>query len=300
MNPDSGFADEKELNRRWLANVQPMDWKNPEPAPRYNLVVVGAGTAGLVAALMCVPSLGLGLNDRPIAVDAAYPERRIGISEYGAGANIAQHAEEPIAKPAPDGKLHPEEYQNLFHEAHWQAMKARPFLWCKFVWNLCDFASDARNEGGTPGRNDKGLVTYDRRARKDAFYWYKANWTTNPMVYITGHTFTKRLKNAFTAKVYANCDSVELFVNGVSQGARASTNQIFTWPVNLSRGTNEVLAVGAAGGVRVKDSLLWITPPAAVMTATTPSEASAARLAGAGVAPPPPAAPGDAPPKTAN
>ena len=97
-------------------------------------------------------------------------------------------------------------------------MEARPFLWCKFVWNVFDFASDGRNEGDTPGRNDKGLVTYDRQVRKDAFYYYKANWTTNPMVYITGHTFTNRLTNSITAKVYANCDSVELFLNGVSQG----------------------------------------------------------------------------------
>ena len=178
---------------------------------------------------------------------ATYPTRSVGISEYGAGASIYQHSENPVAEPANAGPYHPEEYQNLYHESQWQQMKVRPFLWSKFIWNLFDFASDGRNEGSTPGRNDKGLVTYDRQVRKDAFYWYKANWTTNPMVYITGHTFTNRLTNAITAKVYANCDSVELFLNGVSQGATTSTNCIFTWPLILQAGTNTVQAVGTKG-----------------------------------------------------
>ena len=139
-------------------------------------------------------------------------------------------------------------------------MQARPFLWCKLVWNMFDFAVAGRNEGDTPGRNDKGLVTYDRQVRKDAFYYYKANWTTNPMVYITGHTFTNRLANNITAKVYANCDSVELFLNGISQGMATSTNCIFTWPVTLSGGTNLVKAVGNQGDVQVSDSVVWVAP----------------------------------------
>src|ERR1017187_1929043 len=115
---------------------------------------------------------------------SAYPTRMVGVSEYGCGASIYQHSEDPGTEPANAGPYHPEEYQNLFHESYWQQMKARPFLWGKFIWNMFDFASDGRNEGDTPGRNDKGLVTYDRQVRKDAFYWYKANSTTNPMVYI--------------------------------------------------------------------------------------------------------------------
>jgi beta-galactosidase len=193
-------------------------------------------------------------------IHATYPARTVGVSEYGAGASIYQHSENPVVEPANAGSYHPEEYQNLYHESHWQQMKVRPFLWSKFVWNMFDFASDARSEGDAAGRNDKGLVTYDRQVRKDAFYWYKANWTTNPMVYITGHTFTNRLTNTSTAKVYANCDSVELFVNGTSQGSTASTNCIFTWPVILFGGTNLVQAVGIKGGSNVTDSLAWIAP----------------------------------------
>ncbi len=191
---------------------------------------------------------------------ATYPTRMVGVSEYGAGASIYQHSEDPVVEPANAGPYHPEEYQNLFHESYWQQMKARPFLWGKFIWNLFDFASDGRSEGDTPGRNDKGLVTYDRQVRKDAFYWYKANWTINPMVYITGHTFTNRQTNIITGKVYANCDSVELFVNGVSQGATNSTNCIFAWPLHLSAGTNTITAVGTKGMTNVTDSLTWIVP----------------------------------------
>src|SRR5450756_209895 len=139
-------------------------------------------------------------------------------------------------------------------------MQARPFLWCKFIWNMFDFAVGGRNEGDSPGRNDKGLVTYDRKVRKDSFYYYKANWTTNPMVYITGHTFTNRLTNAIMAKVYANCDSVELFLNGASRGATTSTNCIFTWPLMLQAGANTVQATGTKGGSNVTDSLIWIIP----------------------------------------
>ena len=193
-------------------------------------------------------------------VHEKFPTRCIGISEFGAGADIYQHSEDPVRKPNPGGKFHPEEYQNLFHEAYWQAMKERPYLWCKLVWCLNDFASDARKEGASPGRNDKGLVTYDRQVRKDAFYWYKANWNTNPMVYITGHTFTDRQTNAITAKVYGNCGPVELYLNGVSQGVHTSTNCIYTWPVTLIGGTNSVRATGPTADV--SDSLVWIAPPA--------------------------------------
>ncbi len=191
---------------------------------------------------------------------ATYPTRSVGVSEYGAGANIYQHSENPVTEPANGGSYHPEEYQNLYHESYWQQMKVRPFLWSKFIWNLFDFASDGRSEGNAPGRNDKGLVTYDRQVRKDAFYWYKANWAIDPMVYITGHTFTNRLTNAITAKVYANCDSVELFLNGVSQGTTTSTNCIFTWPLMLQGGNNTVQAVGTKGSTNVTDSLIWIVP----------------------------------------
>ena len=208
-------------------------------------------------------------------VHATYPNRCVGVSEYGAGASIYQHTENPTFPANTGSSFHPEEWQNIVHETNWQLMAARPFLWCKLVWNEFDFGADGRNEGDTSGRNDKGLVTYDRQVRKDAFYYYKANWTTNPMVYITGHTFTSRLTNMITAKVYANCDSVELFVNGSSQGSVTSSNCIFTWPVALFAGTNSVQAIGVKGGIDVTDSLIWIAPTSppsvAIVNPATPT-----------------------------
>ena len=206
------------------------------------------------------------------AIHTAHPTNCIGISEYGAGASIYQHSEDPVSKPGTSCVcVHPEEWQNIVHETNWAIMKARPFLWIKVLWNMFNFAVDGRNEGDTPGRNDKGMVTYDRLVRKDAFYFYKANWTTNAMVYITGHTFTNRLTNSITAKVYANCDSVELFLNGISQGSRTSTTNIFTWPVTLAAGSNLVQAVGTKGAEQVNDSLVWFAPIAVTITNPTAS-----------------------------
>ena len=193
-------------------------------------------------------------------IHATYPNRCIGITEYGAGGSIYQHSENPVFPSNTSTPNHPEEWENIVHETNWLAMSSRPFLWCKLLWNEFDFAADGRNEGDTPGRNDKGLATYDRRVRKDAFYFYKASWTTNPMVYITGHTFTNRLTNLITAKVYANCDSVELLLNGASRGSVTSSNCIFTWPVALLAGTNTVQAIGTKDASHVTDSLIWIAP----------------------------------------
>ena len=208
-------------------------------------------------------------------IHATYPSRCVGVSEYGAGASIYQHSENPTFPANTASSFHPEEWQNLVIETNWQMMAARPFLWCKLVWTSFDFASDGRNEGDTPGRNDKGMVTYDRQVRKDAFYFFKANWTTNPMVYITGHTFTNRQANNIVAKAYANCSSVQLFLNGVPQGSTAGTNGIYTWPVQLQSGTNFVQAVGVQGGINVTDALVWIAPVsppgAAIINPATPT-----------------------------
>ena len=189
---------------------------------------------------------------------AAKPTWKIGISEYGAGAGITQHADNPTA-PDPYGTPHPEEWQNLVHESHWKQMKTRRYLWAKTIWNMFDFAVDSRNEGDTPGRNDKGLVTYDRRTRKDAFYWYKANWTTTPFVYVTSRRFTPRTTATVTVKVYSNMDSVRLQVNGTTIGTATSTDHIFQWTnVALATGANTVVATGTSGATTATDSITWM------------------------------------------
>jgi beta-galactosidase len=209
------------------------------------------------------------------ATHNAKPARSIAVSEYGAGASVLLHAENPALS-------HTEEYQAKFHEAHWLAMKTRRYLWGKFVWNMFDFASDSRTEGDTNGRNDKGLVTYDRATRKDAFYWYKANWTTAPMVYITSRRWTERTVSTTNVKIYSNADSVELFVNGVSLGTRTATanpDSMFTWRnVLLNGGANSVQAIGSRGGVTVTDTVQWnvngIAPDSLPPTIATPAAAT--------------------------
>jgi beta-galactosidase len=189
---------------------------------------------------------------------AARPTWRLGLSEYGAGGSIAQHTETPV-RPDPYGSPHPEEWQNLVHETHWKALKTRSYLWGKYIWNMFDFAVDSRGEGDTAGRNDKGLVTYDRRTRKDSFFWYKANWTDAPMVYISSRRFTPRTAATTTVKIYANTDSVELTVNGTALGARTtSADRMFVWTgVALRAGENMVEAAGIKGAIRVTDRVTW-------------------------------------------
>jgi beta-galactosidase len=186
------------------------------------------------------------------------PTMSFAVSEYGAGASIFQHQSNP-PKSVPAGYFHPEEYQAYVHETIWQSMKSKPYIWGTFVWNMFDFASDGRNEGDTAGRNDKGLVTYDRQTRKDAFYWYKANWSSSPFVYITSRRYVNRTTPTTDVKVYANTDSVSLTVNGVSLGTKTSTNHIFLWTgVSLQSGSN---TIQASGPNAPPDSVTWNYAP---------------------------------------
>jgi beta-galactosidase len=195
-------------------------------------------------------------------VHAARPDVAMAVSEYGAGAGLSQH-EDPPVQPAPTGSFHPEEYQSAFHEANWLQMAARPYLWGKFVWNMFDFAVDTRSEGDTPGRNDKGLVSYDRKTKKDAFFWYKANWSNEPFVHITSRRFEPRTSSSIDVKVYSNLPSIALYVNGTLLGEQSSSDHIFRWPaVALVSGANtvEARAHDAAGATAADDSVVWTGP----------------------------------------
>jgi beta-galactosidase len=180
------------------------------------------------------------------------------ISEYGAGANVEQHEQNP-KQPKADGQWHPEEWQSLVHEAAWAAMKERPFVWGTFVWNMFDFAVSTRHEGGIPGRNDKGLVTYDRKIRKDAFYFYKANWSDEPTLYITSRRFAERTNAMTDVKIYSNAKKVELLVNSVSLGeVKNATNCVFIWKnAELKSGENQVEARAGLHGKSLSDSCVW-------------------------------------------
>jgi beta-galactosidase len=186
------------------------------------------------------------------------------VSEYGAGANVNQHEDNP-KQPAAGGQWHPEEWQALLHEAAWPAMKARPFVWGTFVWVMFDFAVSTRHEGGVQGRNDKGLVTADRTIRKDAFFYYKANWSDEPVLYLTSRRYTERTNAVTDVKLYSNAPEVELFVNNVTQGKRADgVNGVFIWnQVKLAAGPagNQIEARAQRNGHALTDHCVWTLKP---------------------------------------
>ena len=180
------------------------------------------------------------------------------VSEYGAGANTAQHEQNP-PQPKPKGPWHPEEWQAEVHEAAWAAIKSRPFVWGSFVWCMFDFAVGSRHEGSQDGLNDKGLATRDRQTKKDAFFFYKANWSDESVLYITSRRFTERTNAVTSVKIYSNAQQVELLLNGTSLGNnRTGTNGIFVWPeVKLIPGKNQVEARATRDGKSLNDECIW-------------------------------------------
>jgi beta-galactosidase len=195
------------------------------------------------------------------ALHAAEPDLAIALSEYGAGASTRHHQERPVL-PDPSGRFHPEEYQALVHETLWPVIASRPFLWGSFVWNMFDFASDGRAEGERSGRNDKGLVSYDRRTKKDAYWYYRAAWSDESVVYLTGRRFEPRTASDITVKVYANSDTVRLTVNGADLGTHSVHNHVASWPaVPLAIGSNTVVAEGGAGDRARRDEVVWTRVP---------------------------------------
>ncbi|HOV83784.1 MAG TPA: glycoside hydrolase family 2 TIM barrel-domain containing protein [Paludibacteraceae bacterium] len=187
-----------------------------------------------------------------------HPTRIIGVSEYGVGAN-PQHHQCPVVRPKHNGPFHPEEYQNLFHEQYLKMINERPYLWSTSVWIGVDFSSDSRNEGGKPGINDKGLVTYDRKIKKDAFYWYKANWNKrDPFVYITSRRDINRETQIIPVKIYSNCDTVILKVNGKILDSKQANDHIFLWEeVFLKKGKNKIEAIGIKDNSEFYDQTIW-------------------------------------------
>lgn len=194
--------------------------------------------------------------------------RGVAVSEYGHGANPSMH-EFPAVHPEPAGQWHPEEWQAQAHEANYREIRKRPAVWGAFIWNMFDFASDARNEGGRPGINDKGLVTYDRRTRKDAFYFYRANWNPALTVHITSGRFEHRTRATVPVKVYSNAREVSLTVNGQPAGKQKPDElQRAVWPeVRLRPGINKLVATARKDGKIQTDTCIWELAPSGNATA---------------------------------
>jgi beta-galactosidase len=198
------------------------------------------------------------------------------LSEYGAGGNPFQHQEGPITwrggKIANNVPVHPEEYQAAVHEADYAQIAGNPNLWGSFAWVMFDFPAAQRHEGGTVGLNDKGMVTQDRATKKDVYYFYQANWTDSPMVYIASRRMTPRILPTTEIKIYSNCPAVELKVNGKSlDPVQPDKIHVFRWEnVTLQIGDNQIEATGTINGKTVQDQCVWVlqeTPTAAPTSA---------------------------------
>ena len=167
-----------------------------------------------------------------------YPKRCLGYSEYGCEAMPNLHS----AKPKRGD--HTEEYQAVYHEYMLKCFDRNPYLWATHVWNMFDFAADARDQGGEPGMNHKGLITFDRSIKKDSFYLYKAYWSQDPFVHIAGKRRKDREEALTVVKVYTNQPRVSLFVNGVLKEEKTG-NKVFEFQVPLSGETHIKAEAGA-------------------------------------------------------
>ncbi|MFR7982912.1 glycoside hydrolase family 2 protein [Bacteroides thetaiotaomicron] len=183
----------------------------------------------------------------------------VAISEYGGGANVEHHFSMKENDVKPSGQFHPEEGQTYIHEGNWSAFAQRPYMWAKYIWVFADFQSAIRNEGGKPGINDKGLVTYDRKIKKDVFYFYKANWSTEPMIYITSRRFTERPEASVQVKVYSNLRENTLYVNGKKIGKQKSDSlhRVVWQNVTLSKGENRIRVEGKSKAGVIEDTCVW-------------------------------------------
>lgn len=169
-----------------------------------------------------------------------FPNIPIGLSEYGCEA-LNWHTSNPTQGD------YTEEYQAYYHEEMIKQLFSRKYLWATHVWNMFDFGADARNEGGENGQNHKGLVTFDRKYKKDSFYAYKAWLSDEPFVHICSKRYVDRAEDITKVKVYSNLPEVELFANGRSIGRQKSESHFFCFDVPLS---GEVKLVAAAGECR--------------------------------------------------
>lgn len=190
------------------------------------------------------------------ASQLAFPERPLAISEYGVEANIYHQDASKLEKPV--GNYFPEMEQSNYHELTWKIFKDRPYVWGTFVWTMFDMSVNVWNRGGVPGMNQKGLVTFDRAVKKDAFYFYKANWSKEPVLYIAERRNNEKQTNLVSVKVYTNQGEVTVYVNGKKTATQKLTSDIQVIKfenIKLAEGQNTITVVSK--NKKLKDEVIW-------------------------------------------
>jgi beta-galactosidase len=209
--------------------------------------------------------LALHLDD----VHAQNPTQPLGVSEYGAGAALTHHTDNPyggrvcILDTTGRSRIcyQPEEYAGYVHEKNYAALVGKEYLYGTYIWNMFDYGSGLRHEGDIGAANTKGLVTFDRKTRKDPFFFYKANWSKEPVTYIAGRRYTQRAYPVADIKLYSNASEVTLSVNGVAVGAKTAADcplRVCEFKgINLAAGANSITALGTHSGKTVTDTVTW-------------------------------------------
>ncbi|MGL5692763.1 MAG: glycoside hydrolase family 2 TIM barrel-domain containing protein [Peptostreptococcaceae bacterium] len=179
------------------------------------------------------------------------PDKCVGLSEYGVEGIITYHSDTPTVKD------YTEEYHALYHETVLKIFNERPFVWGTYAWNFFDFGSSIRDEGGVKGRNNKGLMTFDRKIKKDAFFAYKAVWSNEPFVHICSKRFIERATETINLKVYSNCDEVTLYLNGEKLNTLSDKHTFVFNNLKLVSGQNHLYAVAKKGYSTFTDYALF-------------------------------------------
>lgn len=195
------------------------------------------------------------------------PALPLAVSEYGAGGALSVQTDDPLGGPVDmAGPRQPEAYQSWFHEQSWPQLRDRPWLYGTWLWNSFDFGSTVRAEGDSIDINTKGLVTYDGRTRKDSFYFYRANWSPEPTVHLTGRRYVDRAYGVVDVRAYSNAAQNALSLNGRDLGTRADCpDRICVWQgVTLDAGANVLVATGQFPAGPVRDRIEWQLAPAQV------------------------------------
>jgi len=187
------------------------------------------------------------------------PTQPMAVTEYGAGGAVSLHSDNALGGPESRNRPQAEEYQSYIHEQNWSTLRSKPYLWGTFIWNSFDFGSTTRNEGNAQDINTKGIVTFDHKHRKDAYFFYKANWTATPTVHINSSLYTERAYRITDVRVYSNAPNTSLKVNGKLIGVLAECpDRICVWNgVVLATGTNDVVASGSFPKGDVQDKVQW-------------------------------------------
>lgn len=225
-----------------------------------------SGTADTVAYNLYLGWYGSGQADEAkrlgpmmTALHRQHPTWSIAVGEYGAGGAISQHTDNPFG-----GRIEsiyrpqPEEVQSAVHELSWRGIGPLDFLWGSYIWQMFDATSDLREEGDSSDINTKGLVTFDRATRKDAFYFYKAAWNPAPMIHLTGSRYVDRAYPVADVLAYSNAASAELTLDGRRIGTATCKDSACRWPgVRLHAGSNRVAVRATVAGQTVTDAVTW-------------------------------------------